>query len=177
MFGKTRIMNALKPAAISLKLSIILWGILLGGIVYSHLVFFRVYLSDLPQSAIIVTGPYGLHEGIFWAVIHPVLILSLIVSLVLNWKYHWRRLLILIPIVVYAVMLIVSTLYFVPELYAFADSARSTVTPAEWLARGQRWQRLSWLRGFVMFLCFLPLLLALESPLPAPEIEPDPLEL
>ena len=78
---------------------------------------------------------------------------------------------------VYAVVLVVTALYFVPELLAFADSARSTVTPAEWLARGHRWQRLSWLRGFVMFLCILPLLLALESPIPAPKLEPDPLEI
>ena len=69
----------------SLMLSVVLWGTLLGGIAYSHLVFFPVYLSALPDSSVVVNGPYGLHEQIFWMTIHPLLILSLVVSLVLNW--------------------------------------------------------------------------------------------
>ena len=67
-----------------LMLAIIFWGTLLGGIVYSHLVYFPVYLSALPASAVVVNGPYGLQEGTFRLLIHPILILSLLLALVLN---------------------------------------------------------------------------------------------
>jgi hypothetical protein len=153
-----------KLGTLALMLSIILWGTLLGGIAYSHLVFFPVYLSALPDSAVVVNGPYGLREATFWMLIHPLLIVSLILSFVLNWKLKARRKLIGITLVLYAFALIATTFYFVPELIAFADSPNLNVSPAEWLARGQRWQWLSWTRGAVMYIGIVPLLLALARP-------------
>jgi hypothetical protein len=149
---------------ILLMLSIVLWGTLLGGIAYSHLVYFPPYLSALPASAVVVTGPYGLHEGIFWMTVHPLLILSLILTLVLNWGSPSRRKLISISVAVYVVVLIVTQIYFLPELFAFQRSPGSSVTPAEWFVRGQRWQRLSWIRGAVCYAAFVPLLFALAKP-------------
>lgn len=154
----------LRPGTYALFLSIILWGTLLGGIAYAHLVYFPVYLSALPDSAVVVNGTYGLNEGIFWMIIHPLLVLSLIISLALNWKNRRRRKLILMTLLTYIVVLIVSTLYFIPELGAFKHSPESNLSPADWLARGQRWQRLSWLRGIVCYAASLPLLLALTEP-------------
>ena len=95
-----------------LMLAIILWGTLLGGVVYSHLVFFPVYLSDLPGSAVVVNGPYRMNEGIFWVIIHPLLILSLAAALVFNWKSSGRRKLIAISFVVYVTVLLLSLFYF-----------------------------------------------------------------
>lgn len=106
----------------SLFLSIILWGILLGGIVYSHIVFFPVYLSALPDSAIVVNGTYGFDEVPFWMLIHPLLIFSLIIASVLNWKYKERSKLILTSFTIYIVVLVASNLYFIPELIAFKQS-------------------------------------------------------
>jgi hypothetical protein len=148
----------------ALMLAIVLWGTLLGGVVYSHLVYFPVYLSDLPNSAVLVNGPYGLNDARFWVLIHPLLIIALAAALVLNWNSSARRKLIAVSFVVYAVVLLVSFFYFVPELTLFKHSPESTVAAADWLARGRRWQRLSWLRGVVMFLMFVPLLLALTKP-------------
>lgn len=153
-----------KLGTYSLFLTIILWGTLLGGIVYSHIVYFPVYLSALPDSAVVVTGPYGLNDAQFWLTVHTLLILSLIVALMLNWRFKPRRKLILITCVVYLVVLAVTQIYFLPELNAFDASAQSNVSPAEWLARGQRWQRLSWIRGTVCYLAILPLLLAVTAP-------------
>lgn len=157
-------MAASRLGTYSLFLAVILWGTLLGGIAYSHLVYFPVYLSALPDSAVVIRGPYGLHEAIFWLTIHPLLILSLIVALVLNWKSRSRRKLILISFAIYFLMLVVTQVYFLPELMAFQQSPESKVSPSEWLARGQRWQRLSWIRGLVMYAGVLPLLLALTRP-------------
>jgi hypothetical protein len=157
-------MASLRLGTYSLFAAIILWGTVLGGIVYSHLVYFPVYLSALPDSAVVVNGPYGLHEAIFWMTVHPLLILSLIVALVLNWKSTSRRKLILISFAIYFLVLVVTQIYFIPELIAFERSPESKVLPGEWLARGQRWQRLSWTRGAIMYAAILPLLLALTRP-------------
>lgn len=157
-------MATLKPSNILLMLSIVLWGTLIGGIAYSHLVYFPPYLSALPHSAVVVNGPYGLHEVIFWMIIHPLLILSLGVTLILNWRLRTRRKLILISFVVYVLVIAISQIYFIPELIAFERSPESSVTPAEWLTRSQRWQRLSWIRGSVMYAGIVPLLLALTKP-------------
>ena len=153
-----------KLGTYSLFLTVILWGTLLGGIAYSHLVYFPTYLSALPDSSVVVNGPYGLREARFWTTIHPLLILSLVLTLVLNWGLPSRRKLILISFAVYVVVIVVSLTYFVPELMAFERSPESSVTPAEWLARGQRWQRLSWIRGAVCYAASVPLLLALTKP-------------
>ncbi|HEY0005899.1 MAG TPA: hypothetical protein VGB17_14045 [Pyrinomonadaceae bacterium] len=162
-------MATLRLNTISLMLSVILWGTLLGGIAYSHLVYFPPYLSALPDSAVIVNGPYGLHEGRFWMTIHPLLILSIIVTLALNWRLKARRKLILISFAIYVLVIIISQLYFIPELIAFERSPKSSLTPAEWLARGQRWQRLSWIRGAIMYAAIVPLLLALTKPVGVPQ--------
>ncbi len=152
----------------SLMVSVVLWGTLLGGVAYSHLVYFPAYLSALPDSAVVVRGPYGLHEGAFWGLIHPLLILSLVVTVASNWRLRERRRLILLSCAVYAAALVVTGIYFVPELGAFARSPESGVTPAEWLVRTQRWQRLSWTRGASLYAMFLPLLFALTKPARAP---------
>ena len=144
-------------------LSILLMGILLGGIVYSHIVYFPPFLSDLPASSVLVNGPYALHEEYFWLTIHPVAILSLIVSLALNWKDSVRRKLIAIPLTVYVLAIVVTTFYFVPELQNFAHSATMNVSSEEWYARGQRWQHMSWIRGTLLLLSYIPLLLALRG--------------
>jgi hypothetical protein len=153
---------------ISLMLSIVLWGTLLGGVAYSHLVYFPAYLSALPDSAVVVNGPYGLREAVFWTTIHPLLILSLVVTLALNWGARARRKLILTSLAVYVLVLAISLVYFIPELMAFEHSPESGLPPADWLARGQRWQRLSWIRGAVCYAAFVPLLLALAKPFGVP---------
>jgi uncharacterized membrane protein len=145
----------------SLMVSIILWGTLLGGVVYSHLVYFPAYLAALPDSAVVVNGRFGLDESIFWMSIHPITILSLLVSSGLNWRQNRRRKLILIVLAVYIGILGATWIYFVPELTAFKHSPQMTVSAAEWLNRSNRWQHLSWIRGAIMYLCMVPLLFAL----------------
>jgi len=157
-------MKNLNVRTISLMVSIIFYGVLIGGIVYSHVVFFPSYLSALPASAALTNGPFALHDENFWTMIHPLAVLALVVALVLNWKILTRRKLIAIPLVLYVMAIIVTFLYFVPELRAFHASPNSSVSAAEWYTRGQRWQHLSWTRGTTMGLAIIPLLLALITP-------------
>ncbi|HJS53268.1 MAG TPA: hypothetical protein VJ765_01955 [Chitinophagaceae bacterium] len=153
-----------KSRQLSLFIAVSLWAILIGGIAYSHIVFFPAYLSQLPESSSLVTGEYGLQDENFWLLVHPLAMLSTILALILNWKLKTRRKLIFIPLGIYVLALIVTTFYFVPGLLAFADSKNvTTVTPAEWLQRGKTWQYMSWVRGTFMFLGFLALLIALTK--------------
>jgi hypothetical protein len=122
------------------------------------MVFFPVYLSDLPASAAVVNGPYGLSEARFWMTIHPLLVLSLVVSLIANWRERTKRFLIGATLTVYIVVLVVSALYFVPELIAFHDSP---VTAGDWQTRANRWWNLSLIRGATLFIFSVPLLFAL----------------
>jgi len=157
-------MKNINARTISLMVSIIFYGIFIGGIVYAHMVFFPPYLSALPASAALTNGPYALHDDYFWMLIHPLAILALSVALVLNWKIPARRKLIAIPLALYVIAIIVTFLYFVPELRAFHASPSGGISAAEWYARGQRWQHLSWTRGTIMGLGMIPLLLALITP-------------
>jgi hypothetical protein len=148
----------------ALMVSVLLWGVLLGGATYSTMVYFPAYLSHLPESAVVVTGPYGLNEGVFWLTIHPLLILSLIISLAVNWRDKKRRKLIAIPFAIYLVVLVMTQLYFLPELGAFRTSADSHLTSAEWAVRTNRWQTLNLIRGAVLYASMMILMLALARP-------------
>jgi hypothetical protein len=147
----------------ALMLSVVLYGVLLGGVVYSHIVFFPVYLSHLPESAVLTNGEYALHEENFWLLIHPLLVLSLIASLSLNWRDIFRRKLVAMTLAVYVIVLIVSTVYFIPQLAEFRGSLQTGGSTAEWIARGAHWQHMSWIRGGVLFIFSIPLLLALAG--------------
>ncbi len=147
-----------------LFLTIILWANIIGAITYSHIAFFPSYLSHLPESSILVNGIYPIEESKFWMMIHPLTILSLIITLLLNWKNNSRRKYLLVSLGIYAFALIATFTYFLPELGAFRESdSATTISSAEWLARGLRWQHLSWIRGFGMFIGFLMLLIAVTK--------------
>lgn len=156
-------MKRTELATYTLFPAVIFYGILIGAIVYSHIAFLPAYLSDLPNSAVVVTGKYGVNEAPFWMSIHPLLILSLVFALASNWKFKARRKLIAATFIIYAAILVVTWIYFVPELLSFAASPESTLPAAEWRARGHRWQTLSLVRGGVCFIGFLPLLIALSK--------------
>lgn len=154
---------------ISLFATVILWATLIGGIMYSHLAFMPSYLRNLPASASLVNGPYPVVDERFWMTFHPLLIISLAVSLALNWKLPHRRGLIGAAFGLYTAILVVTALFFVPELLAFAKSAQSDVPASEWMERGQRWEKLSWVRGALMYVGF-GLVLTAFSKKDVPEI-------
>ncbi len=155
----------LQLKTISLFPLVFLWGNLLGAITYEHLIYFPVYLSALPDSSVVVNGVYGVPNAVFWQTIHPILMVSLVAALWLNRRSRARRRLLGASAVVYALVLAATFVYFVPELMQFQNSPHLTdVTPAEWLRRGQIWQRLSYVRGAAMYAAFFPLLFALTKP-------------
>lgn len=148
----------------SLIITLIAWAMLVGGVMYSHVVYFPAYLSNLPESNSLITGEHGLQDQNFWLFVHPLAILSTISTLILNWKLPGRRKFILISFGIYALAIVATAFYFVPGLKAFAESNNSaSVTHSEWFQRGQTWQHLSWVRGFSLFCGFVMLLIALRK--------------
>jgi len=152
-----------KARQISLYITIVLWAMIVGGSTYSHVVYFPPYLSHLPQSNQLITGEYGLHDENFWMLIHPVLIVFIITTLVLNWKLKQRRKFILIPAVIYALAIFFTAIYFVPELMAFAKSTGTSSSAAELFERGQAWQHRSWVRGAFLVAGLIMLLVAVDK--------------
>jgi dolichyl-phosphate-mannose--protein O-mannosyl transferase len=154
-------MNQLRQ--LFLFITIIVWGTVIGGVTYSHIAYFPSYLSHLPESTNLVKGPYAIRDANFWMLVHPILILSILITLILNWKNQDRRKYIFVAVIIYALAIIATFSYFVPELMAFADSSKSTISATEWLHRGTKWQYLSWVRGFFMYVGFIMLLISLTK--------------
>ena len=96
---------------VSLFMTITLWAIIIGGIMYSHIVYFPPYLSHLPESNKLITGEYGLRDENFWMLVHPLAILSIIITLLLNWKLQTRRKFILVTLGIYALVILVTATY------------------------------------------------------------------
>lgn len=153
-----------KIKQISLYITIILWAMIIGGVMYSHIVYFPPYLSHLPASNQLITGEYGLQDKNFWMFIHPLSIAFTITTLVLNWKSKARRKFILIAAGIYALAILFTAVYFLPRLVAFAETDSATnIIRAELFQRGQAWQHRSWIRGASLCFGFIMLLVALEK--------------
>jgi hypothetical protein len=149
---------------VSLYVALTFWAIIIGGVMYSHIVYFPAYLSHLPESNQLIKGEYGLHDENFWMFVHPFAIVTTVATLILNWRIQSRRKPILIALSIYILAIVVSAIYFIPNLLIFANSDTiTTVTPSEWYSRGQNWQHLSWLRGGSLYIGFLLLLSALTK--------------
>ncbi len=150
--------------ATSLIVACVAWGTVIGGAMYANLVYFPAYLADLPASAVVRQGPYGLNEGIFWGPAHLALIASLIAASWMNWAIPTQRRLILVSASIYAALVVWTILYFYPGLAAFASSPTLTsVSPQEWSERAALWRALSWVRVTLMYVGIVPLLLALNQ--------------
>jgi hypothetical protein len=149
----------------SLMVTVVIWGTVLGGAVYANLVYFPAYLSDLPASTVVVQGPYGLNERVFWGPAHLAIIVSLIATYWFNRMLPKVRKLIVMSAAIYVGLLVWSIFYFFPELFAFADSPTLTsVSPEEWSQRVGRWRVLAWVRLTLMYVGIVPLLMALVRP-------------
>ncbi|ESU22847.1 hypothetical protein FEDK69T_17500 [Flavobacterium enshiense DK69] len=146
---------------ISLFIAIFFWAVILGGLTYSHIVYYPNYLSHLPESTILVNNKYGLKEDKFWIIIHPLIIVSTAAAFILNWKITERRKYLLITIYIYVLAMVVTAIYFYPEVIEFSQSNRTnTVSPKEWHKRGQIWLVFSSIRLFFVYIAFASLLIA-----------------
>ena len=138
--------------------------VVIGGAVYEHLALVPVWTSAVPASLSVFQGEYRLKAENFWIPVHPVTILLLITSLVLNWKTH-RRGFILFTLIGYATVLVITFFYFVPELMALTQSAYSPEVDPTLTARAGSWETYSLVRLAFLFVLAISLLYGLSKPI------------
>ena len=147
---------------ISLILASISFIIVIGGGTYEHLAVVPAWSSAVPASLTMFQGAYALTAQNFWIPIHPVTLLLMTASLVLNWNTE-RRKFILTALGGYLTVLAVTAVYFVPELMALIQTTYSTTIDAELTRRANLWETLSLLRLAFLLLLAITMLFGLTK--------------
>jgi hypothetical protein len=126
------------------------FSVIIGAAVYEHIALWPNAFSEVPRSLSVFQGPYKLNPAAFWMPIHPITLGLFIITLVTTWKTQ-RRKNVLIPMAGYVLVLIITFLYFVPELLDLTGTPFSDVVDASRTERADRWVTLSLIRGGVLF--------------------------
>ena len=137
--------------------------IALGGGTYEHVAVVPRWSAAPPLSLSMFQGNYGLNPAMFWRFIHPVTLLFLISSIILNWK-NGRRNGIVIVTAGYFIILVVTFTYFVPELIKIITTPYANTVDPDLQSRAALWEKLSIGRLLIMILLAFQLLSCLTKP-------------
>lgn len=137
------------------------WGMVCGGIAYEHVAVVPVWARCPPASLTMWRGDHRLRSERFWLGMHPLLILLLVAALVVGWNDAELRTWLWIAFAGYAVVLVTTTAWFLPELMRLVKAPDGTFDEPEWRRRARRWEALSVLRGVLMLALAFPLVQAL----------------
>lgn len=119
--------------------------VVIGGAVYEHMAVVPRWTTAPPASLAMFQGPYGLFPTPFWQMIHPVTLVFFIGALITNWKTA-RRKLIALSFGGYFLVLVITAIYFVPELISITTTPYSDTIDPTLTARAGRWETLSLVR-------------------------------
>ncbi len=125
------------------------YTVVIGAATYEHLAVWPRAFAAPPASLTMFQGDYGLNPAAFWTKIHTVLLVLLIIALIAHWRTSRRRS-IVVTFAIYAVLMVATAVYFVPELVAITGTDFATTVDPDLVARGQKWQMLSWFRQVVL---------------------------
>lgn len=134
------------------------FSIVIGGAVYEHLAVIPQWSAGPPASLSMFQGEYGLNAAAFWSKIHLATLPLFITSLILFWKTSSRKN-ILIPFIGYLIVLVVTGIYFVPELIEISNTPYDKIINPELQSRAKLWENLSLIR--LLFIIALALFLYL----------------
>lgn len=138
------------------------FAIMIGGAVYEHINVVPKWSAAPPESLSIFQGTYGLKPELFWMIIHPVNLLLFILTLAFHWKSA-RRKNILIAFSSYVIILVVTSLFFVPELISITSTTWSAEVDHSLRDRAKLWETLSIVRLGVLGVLVLILLMGLAK--------------
>jgi hypothetical protein len=144
------------------SLTCLSFSIVIGAAVYEHLAVVPQWSAAPPASLAMFQGEYGLNAGSFWTKIHPITLLLFISTLVLHWKSERRRN-ILIAFIGYVLIILVTGIYFVPELMDITGTAYSDTIDEGLQSRASLWETLSQLRLIVIIGLVIYLILGLTK--------------
>jgi hypothetical protein len=136
--------------------------IVIGGAVYEHLAVIPQWTAAPPVSLSMFQGEYGLNPGPFWANVHPVSLLLFTVTLILFWKTQ-ARVNILGSLITYFVILVITSIYFVPELMELTGTPFATAMDESLTERAKLWETLSIVRLFIIMGAAIYLFLGLTK--------------
>jgi hypothetical protein len=122
---------------------------IIGAGIYEHTTSVPVWRIAPPMSLTMFQGEYGIQPANFWMPVHPVTVLLMVAALVANWKQP-RRNQILIVLSGYLLILLITAIYFVPELMAITKAAYSMTVSSDLTSRAETWEKLSLLRLSVL---------------------------
>ena len=134
----------------------LLFSIVIGGAVYEHMAVVPQWAAAPPLSLSMFQGEYGLKAEVFWKAIHPVNMLVFVITLVTHWRTARRKNLAIV-LTSYFAILVITAIYFVPELISITTTPYSTNVIPELVKRASLWEVLSLVRLAV--LCFLAIVL------------------
>ena len=133
-----------------------------GGAVYEHINMVPTWSAAPPISLSMFQGEYGLKGELFWMMIHPVNLVLLILCLIFHWRSERRKSL-LIVIGNYVLILVITTVYFVPELMSILNTPFATSTDADLTRRASLWETLSLVRLGILVVLSMILLMGLTK--------------
>jgi hypothetical protein len=151
-----------------LSLACLSFVIVIGGAVYEHIAVVPRWSAAAPASLVMFQGPYGLNPAPFWQIIHPITLVLFIAALVSNWKTD-RRKFILIAFSGYFMILVVTAIYFVPELMSITGTPFTEIVDSDLTKRAGQWEMLSLIRLAFMFGLALTVLTSLTKSAVKPE--------
>ncbi len=155
-----------RASNIFLFLAILSYIIVIGGATYEHLAMVPQWTAAPPASLAMLQGEFGLRPHYFWIPIHPFTLLLMIGALVTNWKSARRR---TIQLVMggYVLVLVITQIYFVPELLDITGTPFSTTVDADLQARAGLWEVFSLVRLAFLIGVAIKFLSALTIPVSA----------
>lgn len=132
-------------------LGCLFFTVIIGAAIYEHLVIWPTAYAAPPSSLTMFQGEFGMEAAIFWQMIHPVVLLLFIINTILTWK-STRRMHVVIPFVTYILILVITSIYFVPELIDIISTPYAESIDEDLVSRGSRWEILSIIRLLVLIL-------------------------
>ena len=137
------------------SISCLAFAIMIGGAVYEHVNVVPQWSAVPPVSLSMFQGEYGLNPELFWMSIHPVNIILFAVTLIIHWKTK-RRKNVLITLIAYFIILIITSIYFVPELISITSTTYASSSDSSLTQRAKLWEILSLARlGVLMVLSII----------------------
>ena len=137
------------------SLACLSFSVVIGAAIYEHLAVVPQWAAGPPASLSMFQGDYGLYPQAFWIPVHPITLALLLLALIISWKSQ-RRTNVITTLIGYVAILVITFIYFVPELIAITTTPYSDTVDAALTERAEKWEMLSLVRlGFLMLLSLI----------------------
>lgn len=148
---------------ILLWLSVVVWGCMLGGIIYETLVVVPVWSAAPPESTGVMTHPrFPIVPSRMWIPFSNLHTLISIAVVIFAWNQRSRRWWLLFALAVVIVSHVMQFGYFWPTNRAMAEAG---VAPTEAISMANQWKAVNWFRVGYIAAGFLATLRAFSIPL------------